>query len=204
MAEDEDPWRERGRAVLLGLILALGVVAMVLLSRRTGGREASPTEWPAVAGIYDVVAECEGCDCEPAETQGFAVVHPGLPVGRPVARPCDGPEGCAAVLQRPAPPSIRAPVVLDPGADPALVARELTRGPLMARSGEGFVGISSRERRGENECVVAQRTSELVPLRGGEWRWVERYDSGAGAECPARRALSCVAESRRRLRPRRR
>ncbi len=204
MADDEDPWRERRRAALVGLILALGVVAMVLLGRRTGGRGAtSAAEWPAVAGVYAVVAACEGCGCEPSATEGaFAVVHPGLPVGRPAARSCAGPEACLALLERRAPPAVRAPVVLAPDADPALLVRELSHGPLLTPEGEGFRASVSRQRRSEGRCVTVRRSAELAPLEEGGWRWVERYESAAGPECPGEDALSCVAETRRRLGPR--
>jgi hypothetical protein len=199
---DEDPWRERGRAALVGLILAFGVVAMVLLGRRTAGREAAPVAWPAVAGVYRVEAACEGCGCEPSELEGaFAVVHPGLPVGRPAARSCASLEACAAILERRAPPSVRAPVVLAPDADPALVTRELGHGPLLAPDGDGFRATTTREREEGDECVRVRRSSELMPRTDGSWRWVERYESAAGPECRAAEALSCLAERRSRLRP---
>lgn len=198
MSEEEDPWRERGRAALVGLILAFGVVAMVLLGRQT---EQPSDAWPAFAGIYEVGAECEGCGCEPTEAEGFAVLHPGLPTGRPSPVSCENPNACVAILDRRAPPNVRAPIVLGPDSDPDLVARELDHGPPLASEGEGYEASVDRERRDSSGCVRVRRVRRLVPLANGGWRWVERYESAAGAECPAEEGLACIGSFTRRMRP---
>jgi len=198
MAEEEDPWRERGRAAVVGLILALGVVAMVLL----GERGEAPTEaWPSVAGLYRVSAECHGCGCEPTDADGFAVVHPGLPVGRPTPQSCETPDACLVLLERRAPPNVRAPVVLEPSAEPELVDRELGHGPPLTPRGEGFGASVTRERRGADGCVRVRRTRELVPEADGSWRWIERYESAEGTACPPPEGLSCIASAVRRITP---
>ena len=198
MAEHEDPWRERGRAAIVGLILALGVVAMVLL----GGRDASPAaEWPPVAGVYRVSAECRGCDCEPAGIEGLAVVHPGLPIGRPTPGRCETPDACLHLLERRAPPNVRAPVVLEPGAEPSLLERELNHGPPLTQRGKGFGVSVTRERREAKRCIRVRRTRELMPEAGSGWRWTERYESAEGATCPPPEELSCVAATVRRIAP---
>lgn len=198
MSEPEDPWRERGRAALVGLILAFGVVALVLLDRR---RDPPRAEGPAYAGLYEVVAECVGCGCEPADAQGLAVIHPGLPPGRPSPATCADPVSCAEVLARRAPPGVRAPVVLEPSAEPALLARELGHGPPLEPSGEGFAASASRRRQGPGSCVSVRRSRSLEPLPEGGWRWVERYASATGETCGAEESLPCVMAVIRQVRP---
>lgn len=198
MSEEEDPWRERGRAALVGLILAFGVVAMVLLQRRN---ESPADEWPSVAGLYEVTAECRGCGCELADAEGLAAIHPGLPSGNPVPTLCESPDGCVAIMERRAPPNVRAPVVLESDSDPELVTRELQHGPPLGREGEGFGASVTRERRTATDCVRVRRSRELTPLPDGGWHWIERYDSGEGAECPPEGALSCIGSVYRRITP---
>lgn len=200
MSEEEDPWRERGRAALVGLILAFGVVAMVLLQRR----DRPDDEWPAVAGLYELSGECRGCGCELADVEGLAVVHPGLPSGRPVAAPCGSPEQCVAILERRAPPNVRAPVVLEPGSDPALVTRELDHGPPLGPEGDGYRASVTRDRRTSDSCVRVRRTRELTPLPDGSWHWTERYDAAEGTACPPEEGLPCIASVFRRIAPLRR
>ena len=189
----EEKRRERGRAVLLGLFLALGVVAFVGFGRGVGVQERTEADWPSESGVYRVVAECEGCGCEPEPVDGqrLAYVHPGFPVGHPVVRSCDALDACAAAIERRTPPGVRAPVVHAPSAEPHRFRQELDHGPgLSAAPDGGYRSLVHRSRQSGERCIRVERETLLGEADpAGRLRWTERYATGEGpGECPERAA----------------